>query len=197
MPNPDADSILDISALSSSLLAEQEVVPRALALARFVASLVPQSAISVYTLASNGTNDYWIPKATIGEATVHEQSIAAGSGILGSLLEDSTPVLRTASSVKREDYPHIDTRKTLLSLCYIPLVYNDSLLGALEILPFDSPADTAYGLIRGRLEQAGQLIGGNDLLIAAQAIAFGYTLVTDNQKEFARVAGLARENWLR
>ena len=71
------------------------------------------------------------------------------------------------------------------------------MLGALEILPFDSPADTAYGLIRGRLEQAGQLIGGNDLLIAAQAIAFGYTLVTDNQKEFARVAGLARENWLR
>src|SRR5271155_3662735 len=69
----------------------------------------------------------------------------------------------------------------------------EAVLGALEILPFDSPADAAYGLIRARLEQAGQLIGGNDLLIAAQAIAFGYTLVTDNQKEFARVAGLARE----
>jgi tRNA(fMet)-specific endonuclease VapC len=73
----------------------------------------------------------------------------------------------------------------------------EAVLGALEILPFDSPADTVYGVIRARLEQAGQLIGGNDLLIAAQAIAFGYTLVTDNQKEFARVAGLARENWLR
>jgi tRNA(fMet)-specific endonuclease VapC len=73
----------------------------------------------------------------------------------------------------------------------------EAVLGALEILPFDSPADSAYGLIRARLEQAGQLIGGNDLLIAAQAIAFGYTIVTDNQKEFARVAGLARENWLR
>jgi len=137
LPNPDADSILDISTLSSSLLAEQEVVPRALALARFVAGLVPQSAISVYTLASDGMTDYWIPKATIGEATVHEQSIAAGGGILGSLLEDSTPVLRTAAGVKREDYPHIDTRRTLLSLCYIPLVHNDSLLGALEILSFE------------------------------------------------------------
>jgi tRNA(fMet)-specific endonuclease VapC len=73
----------------------------------------------------------------------------------------------------------------------------EAVLGALEILPFDSPADTVYGVIRARLEQAGQLIGGNDLLIAAQALAFGYTLVTDNQKEFARVAGLARENWLR
>ena len=73
----------------------------------------------------------------------------------------------------------------------------EAVLGALEILPFDSPADTAYGVIRARLEQAGQPIGGNDLLIAAQAIAFGYTLVTDNQKEFARVAGLVRQNWLR
>jgi tRNA(fMet)-specific endonuclease VapC len=73
----------------------------------------------------------------------------------------------------------------------------EAVLGALEILPFDSPADSAYGLIRARLEQTGQLIGGNDLLIAAQAIAFGYTVVTDNLKEFARVAGLARENWLR
>jgi tRNA(fMet)-specific endonuclease VapC len=73
----------------------------------------------------------------------------------------------------------------------------EAVLGALEILPFDSPADSVYGLIRARLEQAGQPIGGNDLLIAAQAIAFGYTIVTDNQKEFARVAGLALENWLR
>src|SRR5580704_11389161 len=137
LPSPDADSILDISALSSSLLAEQEVMPRALALARFVEGLLPQSAISVYTLASDGTNDYWIPKASIGEATVHEQSIAVGRGILGSLLEDSTPVLRTGEAVKREDYPHIDTRRTLLSLCYIPLVHNDSLLGALEILSFE------------------------------------------------------------
>jgi len=73
----------------------------------------------------------------------------------------------------------------------------EAVLGALEILPFDSPADSVYGLIGARLEQAGQPIGGNDLLIAAQAIAFGYTIVTDNQKEFARVAGLALENWLR
>jgi tRNA(fMet)-specific endonuclease VapC len=73
----------------------------------------------------------------------------------------------------------------------------EAVLGALQILPFDAPADSAYGLIRARLEKAGQLIGGNDLLIAAQAIAFGYTIVTDNQREFARVPGLARENWLR
>jgi tRNA(fMet)-specific endonuclease VapC len=73
----------------------------------------------------------------------------------------------------------------------------EAVLGALQILPFDAPADSAYGLIRARLEKAGLLIGGNDMLIAAQALAFGYTIVTDNQREFAHVPGLARENWLR
>ena len=47
----------------------------------------------------------------------------------------------------------------------------DAVLGALDILPFEAPADAIYGLIRIRLEQAGQPIGGNDLLIAAHAVA--------------------------
>ena len=70
-------------------------------------------------------------------------------------------------------------------------------LGALDVLPFEAPADTAYGLIRTRLELIGRPIGGNDLLIAAQAVALGYTVITDNETEFARVDGLRRENWLR
>ncbi len=73
----------------------------------------------------------------------------------------------------------------------------EAVLGALDVLPFEAPADTAYGLLRARLEQAGQPIGGNDLLIAAQVLALGYTIVTGNEREFARVAGLPHENWLR
>ena len=73
----------------------------------------------------------------------------------------------------------------------------ESVLGALEVLPFEAPADTAYGVLRTRLEQAGQPIGGNDLLIAAQAVALRCTVVTDNEREFGRIADLPRENWLR
>jgi len=40
-------------------------------------------------------------------------------------------------------------------------------------------------------------IGGNDLIIAAQALAFDITLVTDNEREFSRIDGLRIENWLR
>ena len=72
----------------------------------------------------------------------------------------------------------------------------EAVLGALEILAFQAPADAAYGLLRTRLEQAGRPIGANDLLIAAQVFALGYTIVTDNEREFARVEGLRLENWL-
>lgn len=72
-----------------------------------------------------------------------------------------------------------------------------TVLGALDVVPFEPPADVAYGTIRTRLEQTGQPIGANDLLIAAHAMALGCTIVTDNDAEFARVDGLARENWLR
>jgi tRNA(fMet)-specific endonuclease VapC len=73
----------------------------------------------------------------------------------------------------------------------------EAVLGALDVVPFEAPADAAYGELRARLEQVGQPIGGNDLLIAAQAIALGYTVVTDNEREFARIDGLPRENWPR
>jgi tRNA(fMet)-specific endonuclease VapC len=73
----------------------------------------------------------------------------------------------------------------------------ETILGSLEVLAWEVPADLTYGLLRTRLEQAGRPIGGNDLLIAAHAITLGYTIVTDNEREFAHIDGLARQNWLR
>lgn len=73
----------------------------------------------------------------------------------------------------------------------------DALLAALEVLPLESGTDVRYGEIRHALEKAGVPIGGNDLLIAAQALSLGLTLVTDNVTEFSRVTGLTMENWLR
>lgn len=72
----------------------------------------------------------------------------------------------------------------------------EALLAEIPVLPFDVPADAAYGAIRAELEAAGQPIGGNDLLIAAQTRGLGLTLVTANEREFRRVPGLSVENWL-
>lgn len=73
----------------------------------------------------------------------------------------------------------------------------ETILARLAIMPFETPADAVYGRLRAQLEARGRLIGGNDLLIAAQSLALDCTLVSDNETEFARIEGLTRENWLR
>ncbi|NVN84623.1 MAG: type II toxin-antitoxin system VapC family toxin [Rhodopseudomonas sp.] len=72
----------------------------------------------------------------------------------------------------------------------------EDLLGEIEVLPFEAPADADYGDIRVTLEAAGTPIGSNDLLIAAHARALGATIVTANTQEFKRVRGVKVENWL-
>jgi tRNA(fMet)-specific endonuclease VapC len=71
----------------------------------------------------------------------------------------------------------------------------DGFFGAFRSLPFDDTAAEQYGAIRHDLEQRGQPVGANDLLIAAIALANQATLVTANVDEFSRVIGLQVENW--
>lgn len=73
----------------------------------------------------------------------------------------------------------------------------DAALSAIEILPFDIPADAEYGKLRAQLAATGKPIGPNDLFIAAHALSQGLTLVTDNVREFKRAKGLSVVNWRR
>lgn len=71
------------------------------------------------------------------------------------------------------------------------------LLSALEILPLEPPADEHYAQLRHHLARQGTIIGPNDLLIAAHALATDLTLATANTREFERVPSLRVENWLK
>lgn len=66
----------------------------------------------------------------------------------------------------------------------------------IDVRPFDRQAALFYGSVRSSLEKRGEVIGGNDLLIAAHALSLDWTLVTNNEKEFRRVEGLRVENWV-
>lgn len=70
------------------------------------------------------------------------------------------------------------------------------LLGSeLLFLPFDREDAATAGRLRAVLEQTKQSIGAYDLLIAAQAVRRGLTLITANVREFARVEGLVWQDW--
>lgn len=72
----------------------------------------------------------------------------------------------------------------------------DTILSAIEILPFEPPVDAFYAEIRSNLQRSGTPIGPNDMLIAAHVLANRMTLVTANVREFQRVQSLSVENWL-
>ena len=64
-----------------------------------------------------------------------------------------------------------------------------------EVLEFPNDAADHYARIRAELKKRGQMIGANDLFIAAHARSLGLRLVTNNTAEFGRVKGLTLENW--
>jgi tRNA(fMet)-specific endonuclease VapC len=69
------------------------------------------------------------------------------------------------------------------------------LVHLLPAMPLPETAAEAYGAMRAELESKGEMIGNNDLWIAAHALASGLTLVTNNEKEFRRVRVLKIQNW--
>lgn len=70
----------------------------------------------------------------------------------------------------------------------------DTFLAALPVLPFDTEAAIAYA---GMVRAIGMRRGSFDRLIAAQALVARATLVTNNERDFADIPGLATENWTR
>lgn len=71
----------------------------------------------------------------------------------------------------------------------------ENFLRPLAILEFNSSDAASYAQVRAKLELAGTPIGPLDTLIAAQAVARRLVLVSNNQREFSRVAGLHIQNW--
>jgi len=69
------------------------------------------------------------------------------------------------------------------------------LVNLLPALSLPETAGEAYGMIRAQLQSRGEMIGNNDLWIAAHAMAARLTLVTNNEREFRRVRGLKIQNW--
>lgn len=72
----------------------------------------------------------------------------------------------------------------------------EDLTSLIPVLPMPTQAAKCYGDIRSSLEKQGRQIGNNDLWIAAHALALDLTIVSNNTKEFARVALLKLENWV-
>jgi len=72
----------------------------------------------------------------------------------------------------------------------------EDFISHIEVLSYDQKTSQTYGQIKAKLEKNGEIIGENDIHIAAHAISQGLILVTNNLNEFRRVPNLSLENWV-
>ena len=107
-------------------------------------------------------------------------------------LQEHDPIDICISSVTYAELVHGVEKSNAIEKNRVALAL---LLANIEIMNFDSLAAESYGKIRADLEKAGTPIGPLDMMIAGHAKALGYTVVTNNTKEFERVKGLKLENW--
>lgn len=144
MPIQTSRLTLNIAALSARLLEEQEVFPRARITAQTIAEALPGSAVNVYTTTPLVDGDAWTVIATAGENAVPEAAIPLQTGTLGILARELKPLLFEGNALSREEYAHVNVRRTLHSLTYLPLIQREELIGAIEILSFENKLNDAH-----------------------------------------------------
>jgi len=139
----NSDLVLDITAISARLLGAKEIAPRARTVAQVIAGFLPASAINIYLLSNTSGERCWNVRATVGEAEPDE-AVPLESGSLGLLATNPKQALFVGKALVRDHYAHLNVRKTLHSLAYLPLFFNDELIGAIEILNFEEPLSGAH-----------------------------------------------------
>jgi len=134
---------LDLTAFSCELLTALELIPRARMIARTIAEAIPGSSVNIYTAGSLAGEDVWIPRAWTGEQTVRGSSVPIARGTLAELAVRQEPLVFSGTDLSREDYAHLDIRRTLQSLAYLPLLSGADLVGVAEILSFENELTAA------------------------------------------------------
>ena len=118
--------------------------------------------------------------------------------------------MKNRSDSVRERFKKHHGRMCISSITYMELVYGaerssnpdrnltslEGFVARMDVLPLDDSAAAHAGQICAELARLGMPIGPYDQLIAGHARSQGLVLVTNNEKEFARVSGLRTENWV-
>jgi RND family efflux transporter MFP subunit len=121
---------------AATLLAQREITPRARIVAEFIGGLVPDTAVIVYAVHNQDAPE-WKPEALFGEVALQDPVIEHEAGTLGQVAERREPLLYDVKELEREDYAHLNVRRTVQSLAYVPLLVDETtLVGAIELVSY-------------------------------------------------------------
>ena len=132
-------------------------------------------------------------------------TLCLDSSVLVDLLRDRHPVVRAAWAANRNAGTPLATSTLVLheleAGIYLTACRESQsirlrdLLRGVEIVEFPASDATSTGRLRGEFRRRGRSIGEIDTLIAGQALARGWTVVTRNMRHFGRVEGLPLIDW--
>ncbi len=127
------------------LLSAPDAATRAAIIASAIADLIPDSACAVYRVVAGDDGDAaWTAIAAVGDISIQQANLQSATRLFFPLLEESPSALvYPAAELRREDYAHLSVARSFASLTYVPLLREENLVGAIEILTFSSVLDRA------------------------------------------------------
>ena len=131
-----------LAEFAAGLLSEREVTPRARLTAHQVAEMLPGAAVVVYAVEDQDA-PAWSAKAAEGEIQVAVSVVEFDAGTLGIIAGSKQARIFPGAELTREQYSHLNLRRTVASLAYVPILLEEMLLGAIEIIHYDRPVTEA------------------------------------------------------
>jgi RND family efflux transporter MFP subunit len=175
MATPSASFAGSVLEFAASLLAEKSVNPRAKIIAQNFADFLPDTAVTVYTLRDG----LWKSRASAGDIKIEAQEYAEDQGTLGAVAERRETIIFQSSELAREDYAHLNMKRSFTTLAYVPLAIDEELIGAIEIVSYKD----AFGD-----EQMEALDAAPELATLAVAAAIG--IDAENNRNLESIARL-------
>jgi len=128
------DAALD---LCSQVLAAPDTASRSMLIAAAVVEQIPDSACAIYRYASDDSEGEWTALGLAGDAALEQGSFPAAEHLMSALLsEPSTAIIYQGQDLRREDYAHLHLTRSVEGLAYVPLLHQDRVLGAIEIISY-------------------------------------------------------------
>jgi RND family efflux transporter MFP subunit len=129
---------INVADFAARLLEVPETAARAGATAHAILSQLPGVTTIIYVLEEDDDGSFWSVRTTLGESVEPDPTVAAEAGTLGSIFHDPRTLVFEGNTLIREDYAHLNVRRTVKSLACVPLLHGEILMGAIEILSFDA-----------------------------------------------------------
>lgn len=123
------------SAFVLNLLSARDLNTVSRLLATHALELVNAGAAILYLVGEEALS----ARSVAGQVQVDQQVVPAENSTLAAVLADPTPQCFSGTEIARENFAHLETRRTLQSLAYVPIAIQGQLGAVLEVISFDDP----------------------------------------------------------